>query len=112
MQLVPWAVVGSAIVVACAIGVFWSVRSFVQDWKERRMESENAWESPAFESKPVADRVRELRQNPLQALSGRMDDEWQRKERLAKARRRVDAGSYFQHAHAEWAEAQMHSTAL
>lgn len=79
----------------------WAFRHWIQDLKERGKEAGKAWKGLAFESKTVADRLRVLRENPLETVSGRIDDGWQRRLRVAKARHRVETRSYFAHAHTE-----------
>lgn len=95
------AVVYSAVAVVCSAIATGAVGRWIHDLKESKGEAGTTQDGPAFESKAVANRLRDLRENPLEALSGRIDDEWPRRERVAKARRVMETRSYFQHAHGE-----------
>ena len=95
------AVLLSAAIVACGMGVIWSVRSFTRTPRVGTTQKGDGWNGAAFDSKVVADRLQHLRKNYLAGLAGRPDDELQRKDRLAATLRSVSARSYFRHLHAD-----------
>jgi len=105
------AVVLSATLVACGMGVIWWVHSSRQVFKSDTGKGKRAWTGATFDSKAVVARVRHLRENHVAALAGRPDDELKRKERVAIARRDISSQSYFQRPQEECAEhsAEIHA---
>jgi len=87
----------SMVIVVFGIGMFWCFRLFLQDRRQRRSDGVPEWNGAAFDSKAVAERVRQLRKDYVDTLVEKPDDRCQRRERVARARGVVGSRAYFQH---------------
>jgi hypothetical protein len=79
---------------ATGIGLFRWIR-----WQasQRELDRQNIrlWRGAVLDTRPVAERMRQVRTDYLHAFAGRPHDAEQRKERIIRARGEVRARSYF-----------------